>query len=281
MQDSDSIPIFVISLPGSSRFDFLKQQLTKFNIPFERLDAIDGSKIEENALGQIYDERRALRKIGRPLARGEIGNALSHRKAWHIILERNLMAALVLEDDAIIDQTFCSFLRTVKAIPNHVGFLSLYTHDGVVFRRPSATLGEFRLHAAALGLPSTVGYIIKPKYARRLLGLSARIEVPTDCPSNHLMGAQYLVFPMPVSHTMHESSIQPERAMMFKQRKVPRSLWPKWVPAWLRTLAYITCIVYLLRPDRYDGFADYFRHQVSSRLRFAMHDTVTIAQLGQ
>ena len=93
MDHTNTIPIFVIVMPSSSRFDPLKKRLIEFNIPFEKVDAIDGRRIDEKELAKLYDEDRALKNIGRPMTRGEIGNTLSHRKVWRSIIERNLSAA--------------------------------------------------------------------------------------------------------------------------------------------------------------------------------------------
>jgi len=278
---ANTITIFVIALPGSSWFDSLKNQLAEFNIPFELIDAIDGRAIDAKELPKLYDEDRAPKKIGRPMTRGEIGNALSHRKVWRILIDRNLAAALVLEEDATIDKAFCSFLRAVPEIPANIGFLSLFTESGLVYRRASASVGEFKLHKAAVGLASTVAYIINATYARMLLNRKSRVETPTDWPvMTFLEREQYLAFPMPVSHRYEESVIEPGRAILAQQRKPPKTLWPNWVPTWLRAAAYITCVVYLLRRDRYDGFVDYFKRQIAPRFRFAMHDIVAITELG-
>jgi glycosyl transferase, family 25 len=275
------IPLFVISLPGSPRLDSLKERLIMFNIAFEKIEAIDGRLIEKNELPALYDENRALKKLGRPMTRGEIGNALSHRKVWRIIVERNLPAALVLEEDAIIDQSFCSFLQILNEIPKKIGFLSLYAQDGRVVRRPSAALGQFKLHKAIVGLPNTVAYFITANYARMLLSRGTRVENPTDWPLGYLDREQYLVFPMPVSHNYDDSVINPDRLSIVRHRAKPlKTLWPSWIPTWLRATAYFTCIVYLLRPDRYDGFAEYFKRQVVLRIRLALYDTVAVARLG-
>ena len=279
MQYTASIPVFVISLRGSSRFNFLHQRLIALDIPFEKVDAIDGSELEGKWLADVYDERRALTRIGRPLSRGEIGNALSHRKVWQMILDRNLASALVLEEDAIIDLPFRSFLRIAHAIPDEVGFPSLYTQAGYVFRRPTTRLGEFKLHAAALGLTRTVGYVIRAKYAQGPLALGSRIETPTDWPYNHSIAAQYLALPMPVSHADYGSVIEPERTKLINQYIISKDTCPKWVPGWLRKLAYITCLAYLLRPDRYHGFANYLWREVVWRLRLAIFAPLGIARL--
>ena len=276
---TNSIPIFVISLPGSPRFDLLKERLIKFNITFEKIDAIDGRRLNEKDLRRLYDEDRALKKIGRPMTRGEIGNALSHREVWQIIIDRDLPAALVLEEDAIIDRAFCCFVQILNEIPKKIGFLSLYTQGGRVVRRPSAALGEFTLHRAVVGLPNTVAYLITTNYARMLLNRGTRIENPTDWPMSYLDREQYLAVPMPVSHSYNKSVINPDRSTMVRQRTPLKTLWPSWIPAWLRTTAYITCIVYLFRPDRYDGFAEYLKCQVALRIRLALWDTVAVARL--
>jgi glycosyl transferase family 25 len=276
----NSIPVFVISLPGSSRFASLEGRLIEFDIPFERIDAIDGSRIGDKELPKLYDQERVLTNIGRPMTRGEIGNALSHRKVWRTIIEHKLLAALVLEEDAIIDQTFCSFLRTIQEIPSKVGFLSLYTQGGRVFQRPSAVLGGVRLYRAAIGLPNTVAYVITSTYAQMLINRGTRVDHPTDWPMSYLDREQYLAFPMPVSHNYDKSVIEADRSTMIRQQRKPiKTLWPSWIPLWLRAIADVTCVVYLLRPDRYPGFVSYFKIQVALRLRLALQETIAVDQL--
>jgi len=273
------IPVFVISLPGTSRFDALERRLIDFNISFEKIDAIDGYQICDKKLSELYDEERALRNIGRPMTRGEIGNALSHRKVWQTIIERNMSTALVLEEDAILDQAFYLFLRTARSIPAKIGYLSLYTQGGRVFRRPSAQLGDFRLHRAAVGLPNTVAYVITSTYARMLINRETRVGHPTDWPMSFLDREQYLAFPMPVSHNYHKSVINPDRSTAVEQRGEHKTIWPSWIPPWLRAIVYVTGIAYLVRPNRYAGFIEYFKIQVALRLRLALRDTVAVDQL--
>jgi glycosyl transferase family 25 len=279
-RSTPSFPLFVISLPDSTRFRVLERSLDGFRIPFKKIDAINAAKIDASRLADLYDEGRSIRRIGRPMSRGEIGSALSHRKVWDIIVKQNFTRALVLEDDAIIDETFCSFLRNIELIRDEVGFLSLFAKRGVVFRRPTANIGEFGVHATIKGLTGMVGYVITRNYARRLLALGSRVEAPVDWFENWSMGTPYLVFPMPVSHANDISILGVERQKLFDQYANSIRILPDWFPMRIRGLAYIAGVGYLLRPDRYDGFREYFRREIKTRLKYALFDTVSISQLS-
>lgn len=256
------VTVFVISLPHSSRCFSLHRKLRELGIPFENVEAVDGARLNAAALADVYDEDCALKRLGRPMGRGEIGNALSHRHVCRMVVERAVDIALVFEEDAIIDLTFKSLWQTAHALPAEVDFLSLYADSGFVSRQPSAELAGFGLHRAS-GLSTTVGYFMRRNYARRFLDLTTRIEVVTDWPLNRVGMGQYLALPMPLAHETVDSVIEPERARLTNQYALVSSRCPRW----LRALIYVTYIGYLLSARRYDGLANYSRREVMGRLK--------------
>jgi GR25 family glycosyltransferase involved in LPS biosynthesis len=64
----------------------------------------DGVAVEEPAAPDLYDAAGWRRRTKGGIAlSGEIGCALAHHGVWRTIIERGIPAALVLEDDALLD----------------------------------------------------------------------------------------------------------------------------------------------------------------------------------
>ena len=103
-------PVFVVSLKDNTeRRASITQECSRFGLIPQWIDAVDfRQKTQEEAFEHYLPTERALRKK-RFLTAPEIGCTLSHRKIYHTMLERNLSAALVLEDDAL----FLADLRPV------------------------------------------------------------------------------------------------------------------------------------------------------------------------
>jgi len=95
---------FIICLErASERLAHARATLAQLPLPAEILPAIDGRAMPTDAIEAVY--HRDLHRPNYPfeLDTGNIGCFLSHRAVWRQIVERNLDAALVLEDDAHVD----------------------------------------------------------------------------------------------------------------------------------------------------------------------------------
>ena len=80
------VPVFIISLQRRPRCGALCATLAQLGIPFEIVAAADVHDHDAIELATVYDERRAIRRVGRAMGRGEIGCALSHRSVYGILL---------------------------------------------------------------------------------------------------------------------------------------------------------------------------------------------------
>ncbi len=255
-----TVPIFIIALNGGSRSDTLCRQLTQLDIPFEIINAIEGSALDQTALEEIYDERNAIRRVGRPMSPGEIGCALSHRSIYRLMAERGIAIALILEEDAILGPQFKSLWQTASALPADVDILLLYSEAGFVRRHPSATLAECGLHQATLMLSHAVGYILRLACAEAILRRTEHIDMVADWPLDHREMRQFLAIPMPVGHNYVDSTINPDRPNK-------NLLGQFQAPPWFSALVYLTYAGYLLQPGRYEGLANYYRREVARRLK--------------
>lgn len=96
-------PVLLINLDGSdARLQRSAEQLAAIGVPFERVPAFDGRKLDPATFPDC-DYDRALRFMGRPIRGGEIGCYLSHVAAARRFLETGAPIGLVLEDDFRLD----------------------------------------------------------------------------------------------------------------------------------------------------------------------------------
>lgn len=107
-----NLPIILINLSESKgRLDRSQQELAKFNLVFERLEAVDGRKMTKAELDKLtLWDRSAFFK---PLSPGEVGCYLSHIAAAEKIVRENWPYALVLEDDFRLTPHFSDIISLV------------------------------------------------------------------------------------------------------------------------------------------------------------------------
>ncbi len=103
----NNVPVYVINLDRSlNRLDYMTKQLYQLAIPFERIDAVDGIKINIEMLQSYQQQSRDSWQHYATLSAGEIGCALSWHKAWQIVADHRAKACVVMEDDIKIGNNF-------------------------------------------------------------------------------------------------------------------------------------------------------------------------------
>ncbi|HEY9039565.1 MAG TPA: glycosyltransferase family 25 protein [Roseovarius sp.] len=83
--------------------------------------AVDGAELSAEQIDAVYRPRLFRPHYPFHLRNGEIGAFLSHRQIWSAIVERDLDAALILEDDVALDQPLFASARDLGL--KHVGRL--------------------------------------------------------------------------------------------------------------------------------------------------------------
>jgi glycosyl transferase family 25 len=73
--------------------------------------AVDGTDLSTEQIDAVYRRRLFQPHYPFPLRDGEIGAFLSHRQIWSQIVERDLDAALILEDDVALNQPLFASAR--------------------------------------------------------------------------------------------------------------------------------------------------------------------------
>lgn len=94
------------------RLASIRPQIEAAGLGFERVPAVDGSKLGGAAL-EVHDRERAVRHFGRPLTTGEIGCYLSHVECARRFVASGEPSCLVLEDDAVPADDAGAFVKAL------------------------------------------------------------------------------------------------------------------------------------------------------------------------
>ncbi len=89
-------PIFVISLPGSSRREGVKKRFEAQGLSFEFFDGVRG---RTGMAGQTEDGRTFDSRV----SQGEVGCWRSHLRVLQKMVDENIPFALIFEDDCLIE----------------------------------------------------------------------------------------------------------------------------------------------------------------------------------
>jgi glycosyl transferase family 25 len=113
MADSliSDVRIYVINLDRSpQRLEEITKQLSNFDLTFQRITATDG-KLATPQQKALLDEGKYHLKHGKTSLPGELGCYLSHVEAISEFLKSDNLFAVILEDDAIIENGFVQVLQ--------------------------------------------------------------------------------------------------------------------------------------------------------------------------
>tara|TARA_B100001093_G_scaffold509547_1_gene573779 strand:+ start:650 stop:1489 length:840 start_codon:yes stop_codon:yes gene_type:complete len=105
--------IYVVNLDRApKRMAKMREQLTRMNLSFKRIAAVDGKNL--NLSQSILNQ--ALFKVTqkRECTLGELGCAESHRLVWEEILSSEEAYSLILEDDIILPENLKSLLHFIE-----------------------------------------------------------------------------------------------------------------------------------------------------------------------
>ena len=153
----------------------MQAQANELGLAFERVPAIDGTRqLPGWMVGQFIDDRGRVRG---GLSEGEVGCYASHLLVFSKIVERRLAAAIVLEDDAILDEDFeRAACAAVRAAPAGWDCIHLSTD----FKKPAfpiADLGSERSLVRYKRLPvNSLGYVVSLAGASKLLAARHRVR---------------------------------------------------------------------------------------------------------
>lgn len=94
--------IYVINMDKDhDRMKFINKQAAKYNLTVNRISGIDGNTITDDS-------------YGRNLQKNQVGCALSHLSIYKMMIDNNIQAALILEDDV----TFTPWVKMINKMVN-------------------------------------------------------------------------------------------------------------------------------------------------------------------
>ncbi len=201
--------LFVINLDRSpQRLAATRTQAEALGLALERVPAVDGTKLTEAELQHHYCADRNRRDYHSQLSAGEIGCYLSHRRAWQLILERDLDYAVILEDDVILEADFGHALDLLPQAGRNWDVIKL----GAVKRRPIVDfrlLGGFGLCRYKKTPISAYAQVVSRLGAQKLLQREERFSRPVDVDLQHVWEHGLEIFglePFPVRIRADEAS---------------------------------------------------------------------------
>ncbi|MBQ1202997.1 MAG: glycosyltransferase family 25 protein [Loktanella sp.] len=209
-----TLPVIILSLEDAveRRAPLLKEFEVR-GVPFEVWHAVDGRNGLAPEFEQMIDRDATRRNLGRPMGNAEYGCALSHHLIYRAIVERGLDAAVILEDDAIVDDQFFRVLAKI-AVPSCDLILfdygrALVSRNGRVKLSPG--IFGYRCRSSPI---LTTGYLVTQSGAKKLLEQSTPVAALADWPTDIAQLTTYVATPRLVDHpdieTTH-SDIQQDR----------------------------------------------------------------------
>jgi len=252
-------PIFVISLSGSHRREAMAQQLARWPGAWSFVDAVYGRDLTDADLARCYDEATVIRRIGRPMTKGEIGTALSHASVYRRIVEEGIPCALVLEDDAVLEDAFFRFPHGEVDWPFDV--LSFFTDLSMIRVTPEQQLAGVTFHRPVYRASSSVAYLVSREGAQRLLSGGPEVRSVADWPVRVAEIDFFVAQPFLIGHRHESSILQDDRAALMA-RYPKRGRLPRWVAKYLNFPVTALFIRYVVNHDRYDGIRHYFHKEI-------------------
>lgn len=147
-------PSYVINLrDNTGRLARVSAILNGQNIPFQRIEAVNGWKMTAEEIARVYDARRNARDGFQPLIPAEIGCYLSHVDAWRMIAEGDAPGGFIFEDDFAATPDLAAVMQALGAdATGDWDMVKLFTLD------PSVPLGGTRalMPGVQIGIPYRV-----------------------------------------------------------------------------------------------------------------------------
>ncbi len=178
--DRPAIKAFIIHLARAADRQPQVARLAK-SLPVEAdvIEAVDGRMLDSQTIARVY--RRKLHKPRYPFALGtnEIACFLSHRKAWQAIVDQNLDAGFVIEDDVALTAEFDAAFQTACKIMTPESFIRFPFRERETGREIINENGVRVIAPVPVGL-GMVAQLIGIDAAKHLLERTQSFDRPVD-----------------------------------------------------------------------------------------------------
>lgn len=144
--------------------------LKNLGLPYERIAAVDGSKLTAAERKADYSPFWFGFFHGRQISPGELGCALTHRIAYRRIIDEDLDWALILEDDGILLEEFAAKAGTLLEKANTFDVIQLFYSENRYHRLlPVDKVGAAEICRFTGPHASAMAYIVRKSGATKLL----------------------------------------------------------------------------------------------------------------
>jgi glycosyl transferase family 25 len=222
---------FVINLDRSpDRLALMRQQLTRLEMEWERVPAVDGATLALPNAG-IVNERAFKRRHHALLRHGEIGCYVSHHVAITRFLASGADAGVILEDDVELPSDLPALLALLATCPQQWDLVKLHaTHPGGIITRRRLDGGR-RLVSLAFRHGSSAAYVLNRKAASLLADKLLPMTVPYDHEFDRAWKYGFrlrALLPLPVSRRRLASTIATTAAVDQVARAVNMRMHKPW-----------------------------------------------------
>lgn len=159
------------------RREHMERVLTHLALPHERVPAVDTRNwSEEQCAPHLAPDHR------RPLVKGLLGNYLSHRKCWEMVLSGRAAPALILEDDVAFTAATGAVLADPRLVPDDADVVRLesWPMGTWIDRHRVSVSHDHGLHRMRSGAFGTAAYIVTPAGATKLLAQTSTYRHAID-----------------------------------------------------------------------------------------------------
>lgn len=147
----------------------------------EIVHAVDGSAMSDDEVSRIYVKNQLQPTYPFALRGGEIGCFLSHRKCWRRMIDEELDAALILEDDIEVDQpVFDRALGITRKHIDELGYIQFQVRPIPENAEVIIAEDEVRLVRPRPTPLRTSGQLVSRAAAQKLLELTEVFDRPVD-----------------------------------------------------------------------------------------------------
>lgn len=174
-------PSYVINLKDNTRrMDNSARQLQAQNLPFERIEGVNGWGLADAEIARVYDEARNAREAKHRLVKPEIGCYLSHIAAWRAIAQGQAEGGFIFEDDFAADETLGAKLALLSAPQDMWDMVKLFSFDPAPDLVEKAPLGAFEIGIPYRVPTCLIGYGLTKAGAKRLVDRAIPFFRPVD-----------------------------------------------------------------------------------------------------
>ncbi|MDH7793513.1 MULTISPECIES: glycosyltransferase family 25 protein [Ochrobactrum] len=176
-----NIKAFIIHLArATDRKPQVEKLIHELPVKTEVIDAVDSHVLTGAEISRVYKRQLHAPRYPFELSKNEIACFLSHRKAWQAIVDQQLDAGFIIEDDIELTDVFNAAFH---AVGNHFepgGFVRFTFRDDREVGRE-----VFRNNQVRIIIPNPIGLgmvaqLVSFDAAKKLLAITEQFDRPVD-----------------------------------------------------------------------------------------------------